>query len=568
MNKIRLMLTIAFLALLGACTQIDDYIIDNGKLQGEKITIKASVEDLKITTRAGIVEGNADFSSGEKFYWVEGDEIRLYFVGATEISSSLFKAENVDGSSADFTGTIPSGLNGEYTIYAAKDLEQANPTSTQLSMAFPKEQTQTGASTKGILLPMLSLPIENVMIEEGVLGDGISLDFSLKQLNALLRFTFENNTSQALTIEKIVISVENEENEPVTLFANKANIDMNPNLPILWSNIDTTLPYDQLTLMVKQNGQEATIDKEGKFDAYLSFLPLEGFADGDNFVIEATFKGEDGNSYRRKGEIEVSNNGDFAFLSTGMKAAQRYYFKSDLTIDNTFKISIVTFEDKEGTSYWSSLIDSPQYGGPLLYGDYVSTDYEWMDEASGLYSGNYGKVYWSGGIAISNYYSEDYETYGDYEKQLTVYGTGGNNGSKNCAVSFGYSDNSGLTSPEWQPKMHFEDGIAKTIDHMYIAPTTYFYNVAVNGNPLSPAVGDDDVWITATGYLSGTEGNTITTYMIKGGISVINSWTKWDLSGLGKVDEVVFNIGGGTDNGYGFSLPAYFAIDDIMIIHN
>lgn len=568
MNNIRLMLTTAFLALLGACAQIDDYTIDKGDLQGKKITIKASVEDPTITTRAGIVEGNLDYNGGEKFYWNEGDEIRLYFVGTAGISSSVFQAENVDGSSADFTGTIPSDLNGEYTIYAAKDLEQDNPTSTRLTMAFPREQTQTGASTKGILLPMLSVPIGNVVIKGGVLDNGISLDFSLKQLNTLLRFTFENNASQALTIEKIVISVEDEEGVPVAVFANEASVDMNASTPINWSNINAALSYDQLTLVVGQNGQEATIEEGDKFDAYLSLLPLEGFAAGNNFVIEVTFKGEDGNNYRRKGEITVSNSGDFAFLATGMEATRRYYFQSELTIDNTFRISVVTFEDEEGTNYWSSLIDDPQYGGPQLYGDYMSTDYEWMDGGSGLYSGTYGKVYWSGGIAISDYYSMDFETYGDYMSQLTVYGTGGNNGSSNCAVSFGYLDDSGFTSLEWQPKMHFEDGIAKTIDHMYIAPTTYFYNVAVNGNPLSPAVGEDDVWLTATGYLDGVEGNTITIYMIEGGISVINSWTKWDLSGLGKVDEVVFNIGGGTDNGYGFSLPAYFAIDDIMIIHN
>jgi hypothetical protein len=162
----------------------------------------------------------------------------------------------------------------------------------------------------------------------------------------------------------------------------------------------------------------------------------------------------------------------------------------------------------------------------------------------------------------------DYEANGSHLAQLTLYGTGGNNSSKNFLVSFGYCDDSGFTSPAWQPWMSFNDGVAKTIEYMYIAPTTYFYNVAVNGNPLSPAVGDDDVWVTATGYLNGKEGKTAKTYMIKDGKSLVNSWTKWELLELGKVDKVVFNIGGGTDNGYGFSLPAYFAIDDIMVIHN
>lgn len=563
MRNIRLTIVVAILALLGACTQIDDYGFENNDSQNYKITIKATVEDNNVSTRAGIVEGNEDYSSGETFYWNEGDKIRVYFVNAESVSSSLFEVETVYGNSADFIGTIPSALNGIYTIYASKDLEQTSPTSTELKLDFPQQHTQTGSSSQGVLLPLISTPLEGILIENGELSNDTALNFSLKQLNSLLRFTFENNSDQDLTIESIVISVKDDEGESQEVFASEAIKELNSTS--VWDEISSGSLYDQLTLSINQNENGATIAEGNKFDAYLSILPTDGFTVGDHFTMEVTFKGADGFTYLRKAEVEISNNGDFAFLSTGLEDAMRYYFQSELTVDNTFKVTVVTFEDEEGSDYWTSLIDDPQYGGPLLY---LSADYEWMDYASGLYSGTYGKVYWSGGLAISNYYSEDFETYGDHLSQLTVYGTAGNNSSSNCAISFGYLDDSGFTSPEWQPKMHFDDGIAKTIDHMYIAPTTYFYNVAVNGNPLSPAVGDDDVWITATGYLDGIEGNTVTTYMIKEGVSIINSWTKWDLTGLGKVDEVIFNMGGGTDNNYGFSLPAYFAIDDIMIIHN
>lgn len=42
-------------------------------------------------------------------------------------------------------------------------------------------------------------------------------------------------------------------------------------------------------------------------------------------------------------------------------------------------------------------------------------------------------------------------------------------------------------------------------------------------------------------------------------------WTRWDLSGLGKVLKVTFNVTGSSDNGYGFSQPAYFAYDDVAV---
>ena len=45
----------------------------------------------------------------------------------------------------------------------------------------------------------------------------------------------------------------------------------------------------------------------------------------------------------------------------------------------------------------------------------------------------------------------------------------------------------------------------------------------------------------------------------------IKEWTKCDLSSLFKVANVRSNFTGGPDNGYGFSMPAYYALDDITI---
>jgi hypothetical protein len=60
-----------------------------------------------------------------------------------------------------------------------------------------------------------------------------------------------------------------------------------------------------------------------------------------------------------------------------------------------YELRILTFEDQDVKFYpytldyagveitkWSELIDNPQYGGPLTYGDYMNTAYTWWDESN------------------------------------------------------------------------------------------------------------------------------------------------------------------------------------------
>lgn len=105
-----------------------------------------------------------------------------------------------------------------------------------------------------------------------------------------------------------------------------------------------------------------------------------------------------------------------------------------------YELRVLTFEDadyKGGTNFaggnnWTSLIDSPQYGGKMLYGesgggvDSVDAAYKWTDKnntwLSNTLSEGYGSwCYWSGGHAVSNYVSGEISKYGGFESQLTVY---------------------------------------------------------------------------------------------------------------------------------------------------
>jgi len=249
-----------------------------------------------------------------------------------------------------------------------------------------------------------------------------------------------------------------------------------------------------------------------------------------------------------------------------------------------YELRVLTFEDGDykGSStklpYWTSLIDNPQYGGPLLYGDYSDVDYKWYDENNTFiaheFPWNYdARVYWGGGHALSNYVELDLKK-GSHDYQLAVYykhpttGFGGNNGSKNFCVHFGYIDGSPWNQTETLPSFYFKDGKARVVDHMYIMINTYLANCILNGNSLTDPCGPDDwIKIVATGY-DGI-GNKIkdTEFSLTTGVLgvVMTDWQKWDLSSLGKVSRIEFNVMGSSDNGYGFSQPAYFAYDDVAV---
>lgn len=258
-----------------------------------------------------------------------------------------------------------------------------------------------------------------------------------------------------------------------------------------------------------------------------------------------------------------------------------------------YELRVLTFEDadyKGGTNFagksdWSSLIDNPQYMGSMLYpGGSGTTDeskaYTWYDAGNTELKHTLPKswdnyCYWGGGHAVSNYASSDFVANGGYESQLTVYKAsakgdvrtgGGHNGSNNFAVHFGYKDKSGYTDSQILPSFAFGDGMARVIDHMYVNNICYALNCYLNGNGLTAKIGDDDwVKLTATGYDGEAKTGEASIYLCNGPKNIITDWTKFDLSGLGAVTKVEFNITGSSDNGYGFSQPAYFAYDDVAV---
>ena len=236
-------------------------------------------------------------------------------------------------------------------------------------------------------------------------------------------------------------------------------------------------------------------------------------------------------------------------------------------------VRVLTFEDadwKAGTNYvgqqsWSSLIDSKEYGGALLYpADEDATIYQWADLgntylAHEFTNGYMDKAYWGGGHAVSNYVSEDY-TKVSYTQQLEIPAAAGHNGSKNFCVHNGYASYPGAVLPA----IYFADGAERVIDHMFVINTSYALNDMTNEN--STFKKDEDWFkIVATGYDKDGKQTGVTEFFLAKDGKFVTEWTKFDLSVLGKVQRVEFDMQGSCVNQWGLSTPAYFAYDDVAV---
>ncbi|MCR4922267.1 MAG: DUF4465 domain-containing protein [Bacteroidaceae bacterium] len=211
----------------------------------------------------------------------------------------------------------------------------------------------------------------------------------------------------------------------------------------------------------------------------------------------------------------------------------------------------LTFEE----SKWASLIDNPQYYGPLLYGENAKS-YAWTDETTQLHGGMtnaWGGMYGfsEGGIAISNYIDKDTDSPRSYDVQLAVPVS---NGSKCFAIVYCEAD------------LTFADGVAREIQSMDIIGTTYLCSVAKLGNEYAKALKNkgDYVNLVITAYNGEQQmGTSKVALAMQGG--VLDKWFTQPLSALGKVTRLHFSMEG-SDASFGYlNTPTYFAFDNVVV---
>ena len=277
--------------------------------------------------------------------------------------------------------------------------------------------------------------------------------------------------------------------------------------------------------------------------------------------------------------------------------------KNQLVKEPSYELRVLTFEDgTEGFEpYECEFFYAMNYTGENKmiekWSDYIPRDgqygnghgaYEWYDEGNTELAFVKPEIesWWgiSGHAGISDYVGtdEDIAKFGDdnmmFMIDLQAYNvTGGANGSKNFCSQYGYLDPEEYAtqySPEGiLPGIQFKDEEPRVIDHMYVTNTTYAYGIITRGEcdfGGSYEYTDESTFkIIAYGYDSfeDTEPTTTEFYLLNTGKRIVTDWTKWDLSVLGKVVRVEFNLvacyeGYGR---YGLVIPAYFAYDDVAV---
>lgn len=239
----------------------------------------------------------------------------------------------------------------------------------------------------------------------------------------------------------------------------------------------------------------------------------------------------------------------------------------------TYDLRVLTFEDvdykgsEESSTYWSDFIPDGPYGDG-------NARYSWYDEGNTelAYYPDENSLYGMGGHAgISNYVGNDLSQ-GVFDHDLQAYNVEGGHSGTNFNVHFGYLDDSGMGMMTELVYFEFGDEVARVIDHMWVTNTTYVYNNLANGVDSFGGVYTPSessyLKIVAYGYESADDTEpTMVEFYLGQGLDYVSTWTKWDMSSLGAVVKVEFNIVGSPDmyGQYGFMLPGYFAYDDVAV---
>ena len=568
----KLFVFIGALALVASCSKSDELLCNE---MGVEPLVLTGYNGDESRTHFGTPEG-----SQIPYFWSKGDYIWLGSVKSNSIAEDCRQAQ--------FVWNNPPSTIGAFHIFY-------NMTGSNKTAKVLNEQSADGN-----------------LGNDGDFGYAVADEFGIFCLEHKTSYIWFDTKSNELLPKLTKITVTAAEGLNIS---GECVFDYENDL---WDNTVTN-SSNQIVLNFGE-GVELQSANDGVFAAMVTLPAAIG---GTELKVEYLF--EDGTTYTEvKNPKKDLVMGDTQRISTTIAAADLVKPEPELP----YELRVLTFEDKDAKfepyyldyaydyagkeiKKWSDLVDDPQYMGPLTYGN-NQTDamYTWWDEGNTelmhIFPDNYAYCYWGGGHAISNYWGEGFDDadrnvhiakyYGqDYVDQwagqpgadaylgwfnLQFMVPVAPHSGENFVVHYGYKDF--FTYIENLPEIYFADGEARVIDHMYVTNTNYTLNQLVNGvkSEEGNTFGgsweglNDDAWLKIVAYGfddvaadAYAEPISEAEFYLVQGMNVVTDWQKWDLSGLGKVAKVRFNFLYSEEMGgnYGFTIPGYFAYDDIAV---
>ena len=222
--------------------------------------------------------------------------------------------------------------------------------------------------------------------------------------------------------------------------------------------------------------------------------------------------------------------------------------------DNTL---VLTFED----------VPASYLAGPTSSGENITTGYSgYHDPVTDLRfdSNNVeyaGVQYWDNGIAISNWTDKETES---YVNQCSVYSSGGHSNSEKFGLSFGATS------------LYFNTtGAEYLIEEIWVMNSTYAALCMKNGiesTMTDKFTYENQDWfkLTIKGYnSSNVETGAVEFYLADfrtaGASGIITNWSKVDLTSLGKVHSIKFELSSSDTGEWGMNTPNYFCFDDVVV---
>jgi hypothetical protein len=324
---------LALSVVMSACSNDDalEYVVvDNNVSTGMVFKASFPVSEGEVSTRMGLNENLIPLNPNitEPLIWIDGDKLSFNFVKNGMAGQVVeYKVTDVAdrGRSCSLvpvtTPTFTEG-DGTYTVYAVTPSSPNNFLNGFSNFCNVNLTNQSQPSVvdnyKNLSNYLYLYAKTTVEVENGALKSGNSLSFAIA--TSLLRFNVTNATGAEATVDKITISHTGSSDHP---FYSTRVFDPTKSTG-MFSNGTTV---GSLTLET-----DKVLSDGGKFDAYLSIFPTEGFADAaDNKIaIRVDYLDADGEPKHKDFEWSVSafsSNPPYAvFRSSG-----RFLF--NLTLD-------------------------------------------------------------------------------------------------------------------------------------------------------------------------------------------------------------------------------------------